>query len=118
MGFHKPLLLLPMVITYLYQVNFLEIRVEMSGGATVEEQMSHCFENLRLIIEEAGASSAQIVQIRSLIVNHEEKFLEPLYNHVIALCGSHLPASTLIPVPRLALDDMLFEIEATLYMPE
>jgi enamine deaminase RidA (YjgF/YER057c/UK114 family) len=38
--------------------------------------------------------------------------LEPLTAECLEFFGSALPAQTLVPVPRLALDGMLFEIEA------
>jgi len=87
-------------------------------GETVEEQMKLCFNNLRTAIYAAGAKPEHVVQIRVLIVDYREKYLIPLERQVQALFGDALPASTLIPVPRLALDDMLFEIEATLFVPE
>jgi len=87
-------------------------------GETVEEQMAVSFANLRIAIEEAGARPEHVVQIRVLIVNHQEAYLQPLERESRALFGGHLPASTLIPVPRLALDAMLFEIEATLFVPD
>jgi len=87
-------------------------------GETVEEQMAVSFANLRIAIEEAGARPEHVVQIRVLIVNHQEAYLQPLEREARALFGGHLPASTLIPVPRLALDAMLFEIEATLFVPD
>lgn len=81
-------------------------------------QIKQTFKNLSSVISGCGAKPEQVVQIRVLIVNHNESYLEPLHREVTALFGEHLPASTLIPVPRLALDAMLFEIEATLFMPE
>jgi enamine deaminase RidA (YjgF/YER057c/UK114 family) len=32
------------------------------------------------------------------------------------MCGASLPAQTLIPVPKLAIDPMLFEVEATVVL--
>ena len=86
-------------------------------GKTMEEQMEAAFKNLKAAIEAAGASPSDVVQIRSFIVNHTQAYLEPLSKNIHALFGTDLPASTLIPVPRLALDPMLFEIEATLAVP-
>ncbi|MGL6313095.1 RidA family protein [Vibrio sp. WXL103] len=88
----------------------------VDGG--MEAQMDQAFANLEAVIEATGAMPEQTVQIRVLIVDHREAYLDPLEKRIAALFGSHLPASTLIPVPRLALDGMLFEIEATLLIPE
>ena len=86
-------------------------------GETVIEQMRVAFANLRRAIDAAGAKPEHVTHIRVLIVDHREDYLEPLATEVRALFGQSLPASTLIPVPRLALDTMLFEIEATLFVP-
>ena len=87
-------------------------------GKTVEEQMSAAFNNLKAAIAASGASPEHAVKITILIVGHREKYLPQLARETQALFGETLPASTLIPVPRLALDDMLFEIDATLFVPE
>lgn len=87
-------------------------------GTTVPEQIKHCFENLAHVILAAGATPENVLKITVLIVDHKEDYLQPLHEAIVSLFGERLPASTLIPVPRLALDAMLFEIEATLYIPD
>lgn len=87
-------------------------------GETVEEQMTQSFKNLKAAIAASGAGPEHVVKITVLIVGHSEKYLPQLTEETLALFGDTLPASTLIPVPRLALDDMLFEIDATLFIPE
>ena len=87
-------------------------------GSTVEEQMTQAFKNLKAAIAASGAGPEHVVKITVLIVGHREKYLQQLAEETQALFGDTLPASTLIPVPRLALDDMLFEIDATLFIPE
>lgn len=86
-------------------------------GVTMEEQIAYSFENLRLAIEAAGAKPENVVKIQVLIANHQEAYVELVQAQIEKLFGTHLPASTLIPVPRLALDDMRFEIDATLIIP-
>jgi len=88
----------------------------VEGG--MEAQMKQTFHNLKTVIEASGTKPEHVVQIRVLIVDHNMGYLEPLHTEISALFGEHLPASTLIPVPRLALDGMLFEIEATLFVPD
>lgn len=86
-------------------------------GRTVGEQMPIAFRNLAHAIEAAGAKPEHVAKIQVLIVDHEEAFLPQLVEETVNLFGEHHPASTLIPVPRLALDAMKFEIEATLAVP-
>lgn len=79
-----------------------------------EQQIIQAFANLRAAIDAAGARPEDVLKIVVLIVDHTEDLLGALEREVRSLFGDHLPASTLIPVPRLALDTMKFEIDATL----
>ncbi len=85
-------------------------------GDTMAAQMKQSFLNLKRVIEASGAKPGHVTQIRVLVVDHKESYLELFHREVTALFGDELPASTLIPVPRLALDGMLFEIEATVFV--
>ena len=86
-------------------------------GDTHEEQIKQTYMNLKTVIEASGAQPSDVVQVRLLIKDYEPKHVDMLLKESSALFGEHLPASTLIPVPRLATDEMLFEIEATLFVP-
>jgi len=87
-------------------------------GDTMEAQMKQTFVNLKRVIEASGGKPENVIYVRVLIVDHEDRYLGPLMEEEAKLFGNNLPASTLIPVPRLALEGMLFEIEATLFVPE
>ena len=76
-------------------------------------QLKQTFANLRTALAAAGAHPEQIAKITVLIVEHNEENLKPLKFESDAMWGEHKPASILIPVPRLALDGMLVEIDAT-----
>ncbi len=76
-------------------------------------QLKQAFTNLRIALAAAGASPKQVVKTTMLIVNHDEAKLQMLMPEIESMWGKQPPACTLIPVPRLALDGMLFEIEAT-----
>jgi enamine deaminase RidA (YjgF/YER057c/UK114 family) len=66
----------------------------------------------------AGASPSDVVKLTVLIVDHSEARLHTFGAELAAAFGSeHRPTCTLIPVPRLALDGMLFEIEALAAVP-
>ncbi len=80
-------------------------------------QLKQAFTNLRIALSAAGARAEHVVKITVLVVEHNEEKLQQLENEVLAMWGDKPPASTLIPVPRLALDGMLFEIDAVAAIP-
>ena len=77
------------------------------------EQARQALANLELALASKGASLAQVFKLTLLIVEHSEPRLRQWVAEADRAWGPHLkPACTLIPVPRLALDGMLVEIEA------
>ncbi|SDN99779.1 Enamine deaminase RidA, house cleaning of reactive enamine intermediates, YjgF/YER057c/UK114 family [Rhodoferax sp. OV413] len=81
-------------------------------------QVQQAMRNLQTALAAAQAGLADVVKISVLIVDHSEQRLAVLSQEVRAAWGDlPTPACTLIPVPRLALDRMLFEIEATAVVP-
>lgn len=90
---------------------------EDAGGVLSEDfatQVSQALANLRIALDAAGASLTHVAKVSALIVDHDEAKLAIFSTALRAAWGNAPPpACTLIPVPRLALDGMLFEIEAT-----
>lgn len=86
----------------------------LSGGmsADFEGQVKQAFANLGVAIEAAGARPEQVAKLNSYVVDHDEAKLGILARHVKAMFGETPPPHTLVPVPRLAEDGMLFEIDA------
>ena len=79
-----------------------------------DTQVAQALANLRTALHAAGASLAHVAKVTALIVDHDEARLSIFSAALRAAWGNApAPACTLIPVPRLALDGMLFEIEAT-----
>ncbi|MBH3392676.1 RidA family protein [Pseudomonas putida] len=77
------------------------------------EQARQALANLELALASKGASLAQVFKLTLLIVEHSEPRLRQWVAEADRAWGPHTkPACTLIPVPRLALDGMLVEIEA------
>ena len=76
-------------------------------------QLEQTFANLRTALAAAEAHPEDVAKITVLIVEHSEAKLRLLKVESDSMWGEHKPASTLIPVPRLALDGMLIEIDAT-----
>ena len=76
-----------------------------------ETQVKQALDNLQTALNAADASVAKLTV---LIVEHSEERLRIFGAALSSMWGDNpAPACTLIPVPRLALDGMLFEIEAT-----
>ncbi|MFN6485780.1 MULTISPECIES: RidA family protein [unclassified Nostoc] len=83
-----------------------------------EKQLVQAFKNLRFALEAVGAQPSDVAKTTILIVDHNQSKLIPLGREIGNLWGYKPPANTLIPVPRLALDGMLFEIDAYAVIPE
>ncbi len=90
------------------QVGFIE--TEADNG--FERQAARAFNNLEIALREAGSNPASVVQITLLIVDHDAKKLALMGQMRKSMFGENLPASILIPVPKLYTPGVLFEIGA------
>lgn len=75
-------------------------------------QVRQAFANLRVALDGIGAEPGQVAMLTIYVVDHDPSKLGPVTAAVVETFGTALPAQTLVPVPRLALDGMLFEVEA------
>lgn len=76
-------------------------------------QVRQAFDNLRTAVTAVGASVNDIAKLTVLVVDHSEERLHIFGEEQTRALGDGMkPTCTLIPVPRLALDRMLFEVEA------
>jgi enamine deaminase RidA (YjgF/YER057c/UK114 family) len=75
-------------------------------------QVKQAYANLRTALEGIGAKPNQIAKLTVFVVDHDMSKLEVLTRNVKEMFGEALPAQTLVPVPKLAIDPMLFEVEA------
>ena len=81
-------------------------------------QVRQALSNLRIALLAAGAGPGDIAKLTVLVVDHDEERLRVFGSELdLALDGRPKPTCTLIPVPRLALDGMLFEVEAVAVLP-
>ena len=79
-----------------------------------DEQLQQAFTNLHTALVAAGADMHHVAKLTVLVVDHTEQRLASFSRAARnAWPDGAAPACTLIPVPRLALDAMLIEIEAT-----
>ncbi|MGO8096634.1 RidA family protein [Rhizobium leguminosarum] len=79
-------------------------------------QVKQAYANLRTALDALGARPDQVAKLTVFVVDHDMSKLEVLTRNVKDMFGEALPAQTLIPVPKLAIDPMLFEVEATVIL--
>ena len=79
-------------------------------------QVKQAYVNLRAALDALGARPEQVAKLTFFVVDHDMSKLEVLTRNVKETFGDALPAQTLIPVPKLAIDPMLFEVEAVVVL--
>lgn len=79
-------------------------------------QVKQAYANLRTALDALGARPDQVAKLTVLVVDHDMAKLGILTQNVKEIFGEALPAQTLIPVPKLAIDAMLFEVEAVVIL--
>jgi len=79
-------------------------------------QVEQAYANLAAALDALGAKPAQVAKLTIFVVDHDMAKLEVLTRNVQRMFGDTLPAQTLIPVPKLAIDPMLFEVEAVVML--
>ena len=75
-------------------------------------QVKQAYANLRAALDGIGARPDQVAKLTVFVVDHDMSKLGVLTKAVVDMFGEALPAQTLVPVPKLAIDPMLFEVEA------
>ena len=91
---------------------------DSTGGLSPDfaVQVKQAYANLRTAIEALGARPDQVAKLTIFVVDHDMSKLEVLTRNVTEMFGDTLPAQTLVPVPKLAIDPMLFEVEAVVML--
>lgn len=84
------------------------------GAGDLAAQTRQVLANLRAVLAEAGATPANIIRLRTYVVDHDPSKIEPVMGEVMKFYGGETPApNSFIGVQSLALPDFLVEIEAT-----
>jgi enamine deaminase RidA (YjgF/YER057c/UK114 family) len=87
---------------------------ELVGPGDLKAQCAQVFRNLKKVLKEAGAAPADVVRLRTYVVDYSPDKLEVIGPALAAFYGDSLPAAnTLLGVASLAMPDFLIEVEAT-----
>lgn len=81
-----------------------------------KKQVHQAYQNLLSAIDATGAKPGQVTKLTTYVVNYDQSMLDVMTQELKAAFGDHLPAQSLVPVPRLALDGMLFEVDAVVVL--
>ncbi|KXT10212.1 hypothetical protein AC579_442 [Pseudocercospora musae] len=80
-------------------------------------QIQRAFSNLKTCLHASGARIQDILKLTYYIVNYDHK--NPIHRpFLMEFLGEHRPATTLIPVEKLAMPEFVFEVEATAAIPQ
>jgi reactive intermediate/imine deaminase len=86
------------------------------GGDDVVAQTRQVFENMRTVLAAAGCGFEDVVKVTIFLTDVDDR---PLINPVRQeVFGETRPASTLVEVPRLAVDGAKVEIECVALIPQ
>ena len=96
----------------------IDKRLKIAGGAgDARAQIRQSFENLKSALAEVGATFNDVVKVTNYLVDiaHLKDFREIRDSYINTAAP---PASTLLVGSRLAVDGLLFEIDAVAVLPE
>lgn len=85
------------------------------GGDDVVAQTRHVFANMRAVLEAGGCGFEDVVKVTVFLTDVDDRpRINPVREEVF---GSARPASTLVEVPRLAVEGAKVEIECVALVP-
>jgi reactive intermediate/imine deaminase len=86
------------------------------GGDDVVAQTQQVFDNLRAVLAAGGCGFEDVVKVTIFLTDVDDRpSINPLRQEAF---GATRPASTLVEVPRLAVDGAKVEIEAVALVPQ
>lgn len=80
-------------------------------------QVDQAIRNLGVTLAAEGLDYGDVVRLGSFVVDYDLDKLDVMAKALGSIWGDRPPAQSLVPVPALALPEMLFEIEATAVRP-
>jgi enamine deaminase RidA (YjgF/YER057c/UK114 family) len=92
---------------------------QLVGGADLAAQTRQALANLKGVLADQGLGPADLVRIRTYVVNHTPDKIGPVAGEMMDFFGDAMPcANTWIGVQGLALPEFLVEIEGTALLPD
>ncbi|MEP6931267.1 MAG: RidA family protein [Flavobacterium sp.] len=89
---------------------------EHSLSTDFREQVQSALKNLTAVLETYNLKPENVMKITILIVDHSSEKLKIWDEEINKIWKNKpFPASTLIPVPKLAIDGMLIEVDAVAF---
>ena len=87
------------------------------GGTDLAAQARQALVNLKAVLADQGLTPADLVRIRTYVVDHTPGKIGPVAGELMAFYGDAMPAAnTWIGVQALVMPEFLIEIEATAVM--
>jgi 2-iminobutanoate/2-iminopropanoate deaminase len=102
-------------LLFISGVTALDENTKIVGKDDIVVQARYIFESLKKILDRAGATFADVLKVTVLMLDVEDR--DKIKGIRKEYFGDALPASTLIGVKALALQDILLEIEAVVGLP-
>jgi reactive intermediate/imine deaminase len=88
---------------------------QLVGGGDVVAQVRQVFDNMRVVLDAAGSGFEHVVKVTLFLTDIDDRpRINPVRQEVF---GTTRPASTLVEVPRLAVDGAKVEIECVALVP-
>jgi enamine deaminase RidA (YjgF/YER057c/UK114 family) len=96
-----------------------DTKSEIVGKGDLRAQATQAYTNLKAALAAAGATIADVVKMNTYVVNFKSADL-PVIREVRSqfFPQENLPASTLVGVQALAMDELLIEVEAVAMVKE
>ena len=88
---------------------------QLVGGDDVVAQVRQVFKNMRVVLAAAGSGFEHVVKVTLFLTDIDDRpRINPVRQEIF---GATRPASTLVEVPRLAVDGAKVEIECVALVP-
>lgn len=82
-------------------------------SADFRTQLKHSLNNIWIALASQNALMSHVVKVTTLVVDHDQEKLKIIIDEFEQMWpDKKFPVNTLIPVPKLALEGMLVEIDA------